>query len=303
MPLNWPGAFTHGGNLSGDAQIHVKAVIDEFADRVASNLRSFGLPPHASPIFRPFSLAVLKDRSKVLVGFSPATGMPVQNWIDQSADLFHPAAMADLVKNRLNREVGAVVSLPHPEDPFRTEKVNAAAFQHAREVEVLHSLAKLGDITHVRHLEGYLRQFLQDHPDPDKNFFVMMRFNETKQMAEVYEAIQSTLASRGMTAIRADERDYTGELWTNIEVYLTGCRYGIAVFEDIDQRDYNPNVSLELGYLMGRGKRTLLLKEKRLPRLPTDVVHRLYKEFDMFDISRTVEREVARWVDVDLGLP
>ena len=166
----------------------------------------------------------------------------------------------------------------------------------------MHSLGKLGDISHVRHLETYLRQFLQDHPDPDKNVFVMMRFNDTEQMKTVYETIKSTLATRGMTAIRADDRDYTGELWSNIEVYLTGCRYGIAVFEDIDQRDYNPNVSLELGYLMGRGKRTLLLKEKRLPRLPTDVVHRLYKEFDMFDIANSVEREVGRWIDVDLGL-
>jgi hypothetical protein len=53
---------------------------------------------------------------------------------------------------------------------------------------------------------------------------------------------------------------------------------------------------------MGRGKRTLLLKEKRLPRMPTDVVHRLYKEFDLFDIENSIKREIKRWVSVDLGL-
>lgn len=26
------------------------------------------------------------------------------------------------------------------------------------------------------------------------------------------------------------------------------------MFEDVEQRDFNPNVSLELGYLMGRGE-------------------------------------------------
>ena len=57
-------------------------------------------------------------------------------------------------------------------------------------------------------------------------------------------------------------------------------------------------MSLELGYLMGRGKRTLLLKEKRLPRVPSDVVHRLDKEFDIFDIDSSIKR----WISVDLGL-
>ncbi|OLT34754.1 hypothetical protein BJF84_17130 [Rhodococcus sp. CUA-806] len=121
-------------------------------------------------------------------------------------------------------------------------------------------------------------------------------------MNQVYAAIKTALKARGMNAVRADDRDYSDELWSNVEVYLTGCMYGIAVFEDFDERDYNPNVSLELGYLMGRGKRTLLLKEKRLPKLPTDVVHRLYKEFDMLNIDASVEREVGRWVDVDLAL-
>jgi hypothetical protein len=97
-------------------------------------------------------------------------------------------------------------------------------------------------------------------------------------------------------------RDYTGELWSNIEVYMTCSMYGVAVFEDIDKRDFNPNVSLELGYMLANRRRCLILKEQRLPDLPADVVHRLYKPFDMFDIERSVSREVARWVDVDLGI-
>jgi len=84
---------------------------------------------------------------------------------------------------------------------------------------------------------------------------------------------------------------------------MTCCRYGIAVFEDIERRDFNPNVSLELGYMLGRRKRSLILKERRLPNLPADVVHRLYKPFDMFAISDTVSREVNRWIEVDLGFP
>jgi hypothetical protein len=84
-------------------------------------------------------------------------------------------------------------------------------------------------------------------------------------------------------------------------VCALGCTRGIAVFEDIDERDFNPNVSLELGYMLGRSKRCLLLKEQRLPVLPADVIHRLHKPFDVFSISDTIRTLILRWIDVDLG--
>lgn len=171
------------------------------------------------------------------------------------------------------------------------------------EVERANRLGRLGDLTGLSHLEPDLRRFLEDHPNPDRNVFVMMRFIDSTQMNETYQTIKDTCSAYGFDAVRADDRDYTGELWSNIEVYMTCCHYGVAVFEDIEQRDFNPNVSLELGYMLGRRKRSLILKEKRLPNLPADVVHRLYKPFDMFSIAESVSREVRRWIEVDLGFP
>jgi hypothetical protein len=130
----------------------------------------------------------------------------------------------------------------------------------------------------------------------------MMRFAPKDQLKTVHSAVRDTLTARGLQCVRADDRDYTGDVWSNIEVYLTGCKYGIAVFEDIDERDFNPNVSLELGYMMGRKRRCLLLKEKRLPKMPADVVHKLYQPWDAFKIEETISAQVARWVDVDLRL-
>jgi predicted nucleotide-binding protein len=81
---------------------------------------------------------------------------------------------------------------------------------------------------------------------------------------------------------------------------MLGCSLGVAVSEDIEDRDFNPNVALELGFMLGRRKRCLILKEKRLPSMPTDVVGKLYKPFDQFDIDTTIVSQVERWVDVDL---
>jgi hypothetical protein len=47
----------------------------------------------------------------------------------------------------------------------------------------MHSLSKLGDIEHVRHLEPYLRKFLEDHPEPSRNVFIMMRFSDSPDTA------------------------------------------------------------------------------------------------------------------------
>lgn len=288
--------------MEATAQQDVRGLLDDFGDAVARHLAVLGLPPHASPFFRPFSLVALRDSVQILVGLAPASGMAQLSWLDHPSNLYTPAAMVDLLKNQLGWQISAVLSLPLPTDLQRPARIDAAARAHAKEVETMNALGKLGDVEHVRHLESYLRTFLGDHPEYDRNVFIMMRFSETPQMKQIHDSIVVSLSDHGMNAVRADDRDYTGELWSNIEVYLTGCKYGIAVFEDVDHRDFNPNVSLELGYLMGRGKRTLLLKEKRLPRIPSDVVHRLYKEFDIFDIENSIKREVGKWVGIDLGL-
>jgi nucleoside 2-deoxyribosyltransferase len=71
------------------------------------------------------------------------------------------------------------------------------------------------------------------------------------------------------------------------------------VFETLDAKPFNPNVSLELGYMMALGKSTLLLKERNLPSMPADLTHRLYKEFDLLHVQETVEKQIAQWIEVD----
>jgi len=288
--------------MDDTARKEVQALLDNFGDSVSKALAELGLPAYTSPFFKPFSLIALRDRTQVLIALSPASGVAQLTWLDRPDEVYSQTAMTQLVEQQLGWTEVLVLALPLPNNPQRIAILHSIAVAHSKEIETLNALGKLGDIQHVRHLENDLRRFLEDHPEPSRNVFVMMRFSDTPQMKQIHRAIVDGLKEHGMNAVRADDRDYTGELWSNIEVYLTGCQYGIAVFEDIDQRDFNPNVSLELGYLMGRGKRTLLLKEKRLPRVPTDVVHRLYKEFDGYDIENSIKREVGQWITRDLRI-
>lgn len=303
MGLNWPGVCTGGGDLDHPEQTAITELLNDFGDRAAAQLKLLGLPSHASPLWRPWNLIVVMDAEKVIAAFSALTGgMASMHWLDRRTELFPPAELVRAVTDQLGQQVSTLLILPLPEAADRPAVLDLAARRHAVDVERASRLGRLGDLAGVAHLEPHLREFLADHPDPERNVFVMMRFLTSTQLDEVHAAVKDTLGARGFHAVRADDRDYTGELWSNIEVYMTCCRLGVAVFEDIESRDFNPNVSLELGYMLGRHKRCLILKEQRLPDLPADVVHRLYKPFDMFNVTASVSREVARWVDVDLGV-
>ncbi len=72
------------------------------------------------------------------------------------------------------------------------------------------------------------------------------------------------------------------------------------MFEEIDRSDFNPNISLELGYALGR--RRLLLKDRRMPRLPTDTCGKIYRDFDAYDVQSSLTAQVEAWCEADLGL-
>lgn len=137
---------------------------------------------------------------------------------------------------------------------------------------------------------------LEQYPNPRANAFLMMRFAETDQHKEILNALASSLSNHGIHPLRADMRSYAPELWANVRVYMDACDLGIAVFEQIDERDFNPNISIELGYMIGREKKVLLLKEKSLASLPTDITGHLYKEFDSARIEETVPKRVLEWL-------
>jgi hypothetical protein len=158
-------------------------------------------------------------------------------------------------------------------------------------------LEQLGDGQRMR---AAADAFLSDHRDLSRNVFVMMRFSQTPQMLAITEAIRSTLRQRNYHAIRADDRDYTGDLWMNAELCARGCELGLAVLEDVHRQGHDLNIALELGFMRALQRRCLILREQTLPQLPTMLVHRFYRTFDMFDIEASIERSVSTWLEVDI---
>ncbi len=132
---------------------------------------------------------------------------------------------------------------------------------------------------------------------PESNVFLMTRFRQTPYHEAISQAVAEGVRAFGLELVIANNPNLAEHmLWTKVKFCLEACHFGIAIFEVIDEADFNPNVSLELGYMMALQREFLLLKEKRLRNLPTDLCGHLYKEFDSFNIRPTILGRIADWL-------
>jgi len=150
-------------------------------------------------------------------------------------------------------------------------------------------------------IQDSLKRFREDYPDPKTTAFIMMRFRDTPEHNAIATAVKEALAAHGITGVRADERSYHTILFYNIETYLHGCSLGVAVFESIEATEFNPNVSLEVGYMFAMKKPVCLLKDKTIKTLPSDLVGHLYEPFDSYNPATTISPRISRWLS-DRGI-
>ena len=150
-------------------------------------------------------------------------------------------------------------------------------------------------------IQDSIDKFRNDFPDSSKVAFIMMQFGQTKAHHEIVEAVRKTLSKFGITGVRADDRQYHDDLFPNVLTYLNGCGFGIAIFERLEQEQFNPNVYLEVGYMLALHKPVCLIKDKTLRTLHTDLVGKLYKVFDPQDPLGTIPTQLSQWL-VDKGL-
>jgi hypothetical protein len=127
----------------------------------------------------------------------------------------------------------------------------------------------------------------------------MMRFADSLLLNSVLENIRQELASLGLMAVRADDNYYSSQIWPNTQVYMLGAEAGIAVFDNIPvagrlPEGFNPNVPMEVGYMMGLDKEVLLLKDKYLPDMPTNLRGVHFEQFNP-DKPDSVRGAVRKW--------
>ena len=108
-----------------------------------------------------------------------------------------------------------------------------------------------------------LRRFQEDFPDSNKLAFIMMKFGDSKAHEQIESGIRTALGRHTLWSLFVPTTGsiHTDDLWFNILTYIYGTRFGIAVFEQLDADVINPNVSLEVGYMLALGKKVCFLKD------------------------------------------
>jgi hypothetical protein len=145
-------------------------------------------------------------------------------------------------------------------------------------------------------IQESFQRFQMDYPDPTKVAFLMMRFGRTQAHDQIVAGIKRTLDPLGIAVVRADDKEYHDDLFSNVLTYAHGSGFGIAVFERIETEEFNPNVALEVGYMYALRKPLCLLKDKTLNTLQADLVGKLYRVFDPLDPIGTIPKELSRWL-------
>lgn len=145
-------------------------------------------------------------------------------------------------------------------------------------------------------LTDSLKRFKNDHPNPNNVIFLMMKFNKSSFNAKVVKIIRGYVEQFGIKVLRADDKQYHTDLFGNVATYMHGCRCGIAIYEKLKSSEFNPNVSLEVGYMHALQKPVCLLKDKGLRNLHADLNGRLYKNYDPKKLKETIEVELGKWL-------
>jgi hypothetical protein len=299
--------YTGGGDIPDPLLSTVKEALGEFKEAVRAHATAKGLPLGAVAALHPCNLLVVLDQSHLHIAFTDknAGGLPRKHHADRRNFVFTPTQVLQAAVNEVHFEMPEVVTfnsnILHDQQARASEIAEVAA----RYVSVVYrEFRKMKAPTGFESLQVSLDRFFKDHPDYEKNVFVMMRFRPAEHFKKIHSTIVHELAKYGLKAHRADDRVYPedDDLWNNICVYIAGCKYGIAVFEDFDEREFNPNVPLEYGMMRAWGKRVLLLKEQRMPKLPSDVTGKLYKSFDMMQIEESIKSQIEVWIKRDLKL-
>jgi hypothetical protein len=122
----------------------------------------------------------------------------------------------------------------------------------------------------LNELTNPLSKFNLDFTNPNNCGFLMMKFEDSPIQKQIIKNIGEIFKLHNLTLLRADSKQYSDDLLTNIKTYMHGCGFGVALFERINSNYFNPNVSLEIGYMMALDKPVLFLKEKTLTSLHTD---------------------------------
>jgi hypothetical protein len=141
-------------------------------------------------------------------------------------------------------------------------------------------------------------RFYRDHPNYEKNVFVMCRFDSSdSELSAVLTTIRDVLRDCGFNPLLANDRVYPKDrnLWCNVCTYMICSKFGIAVLEDLKRDEFNPNIAIESGFMLALDKSILLLAEHGFKHLRADIGGMVREMFDAHNVQ-SIRPAIESWL-------
>lgn len=294
------GMANIGGDLTDNDQKAANDIVKSFGEKVRSYALALQVPASLLKVQQCTFLFVAKDTASFHFVFADAPGGTRLNYRNLSSE---GRLELQSIVHQVRLEIGDVVWAFS--SPLNTPAKELDEYIQSIVKEYVNTVlqtkrkpdGKISDeALSLPEIASGLEKFRADHPIGSKTAFIIMQFGNTKPHEALVTCIKYTLGKHGILALRADDKQYMDDLFPNIKTYMHACDFGVAVFDRITEDDFNPNVSLEVGYMLGMGKNVLLLKDKTLKYLQTDLTGKLYKQFDTTDIDNTMPQQIEKWL-------
>ncbi len=174
--------------------------------------------------------------------------------------------------------------------------------------EILLTLSKSSIVTRLVdrssvpvEIQDSVDRFRADHSDLSRVGFLMMQFGKTEAHNGIVTGLRSLFAKYGITLLRGDDKQYHDDLMSNVLTYMHCASFGVAVFDRLEREVFNPNVSLEVGYMLAKQKPVCIVKDETLLTLPTDLMGKLYRTFSPDSAFTSIQPPVLHWA-TDIGI-
>jgi nucleoside 2-deoxyribosyltransferase len=131
--------------------------------------------------------------------------------------------------------------------------------------------------------------------------FLIRKFEERTDRSILIQTVKETFKENGLKIADTLEHRFHNELWPNIKEYLDNCDFGVIVIDNFSPQgnnQFNPNIFLEIGYLLALGKDILILLQNSLEReLPADVKPFMYQTFDSEEKNSPIlKNKISQWI-------
>jgi hypothetical protein len=150
-------------------------------------------------------------------------------------------------------------------------------------------------VSAVPNLEQSLAAFRRDHPVGLKTAFIIMSLVNTPFHQQISKAVQDTLALLGVVGVRASDKVYHPDLYSNILTYVRGCGFGIAVLDRVSAAPTNLNVAFQVGYMLALNKQVCLLRDKTLLNAQPDLMEKLSITIDSQAVA-SIHAALSHWI-------